>query len=144
MRKFKYFELKENSYEMNLFENSNKTLISNFNKVADWIKTNCPNLNGEFRCRNNPYYWIALVVEDGKAYLEYGSHGYGYDIAMSQTETATFSRGSMQSISYAYDGIQFFRNDGLEEFLKQWDAIKEMVIAENKSQSNVFSDDFVA
>jgi hypothetical protein len=144
MRSFKYFDLEEGSYEWRLFTETNKMLVSNFNKVANWIKENCPKLNGKFQCRHNPYYWIQVVIEDGKAYLEEGSHGYGYDIAMSQTETATFSRGSSQKNPHAYDGVQFFRNDRMEVFLKQWPEIKEKIISENKSQMNVFSEDFEA
>lgn len=144
MRKFFYRDIKDDCYARNLLEKSNKTLISNFNKVAKWIEENCPHLNGKFGCQHNPYYWIKLVVEDGKAYLEEGSHGYEYTLALSTTETATFSRGSMQSTPLAFQGIQFFRNKMLEEFLKQWQSIKEDVILENTLQRNVFSDDFKA
>ena len=157
MRKFNYKDINEmgisgvtgktcysHDYERGLLERANHNLIENFNKVANWVAENCPNLNGEFRCAHNPYYWIKLVVENGKAYLEYGSHGYGYSLALSTTETATFSRGSMQSVPYAYDGIQFFRNDYLEEFLKQWTSIKSRILAENGKQSYVFSENFEA
>lgn len=128
-------------YERGLFEKTDKTLLNNFNKVAVWIKENCPNLNGEFSFGNNPYYWIRLTIENGKAYLETGSHGYGYDIALSVTETATFSRGSNQSTPHAYSA-QFFRNDRLEEFLRQWKSIKARIIKENAEQSYVFSSSF--
>lgn len=144
MRKFDYRDINYDSYARRMLENTNKVLISNFNKVAKWIEENCPHLNGEFSCRHNPYYWIKLVVEDGKAYLEEGSHGYGYEMALSTTESATFARGSMQCTPHAFNGLQFFRNDRLEEFLKQWPSIKESVILENASQRNVFSDDFEA
>lgn len=144
MRNYRYCEIEERSYEKRMLEQTNKVLISNFNKVAQWIETHCPNLNGTFSCRHDPYYWVKLVVEDGKAYLEEGSHGYGFSTSLSSSETATFSRGSMQSIPYAYDGVQFFRNDRLEEFLKEWGTIKTRVIAENEVQSNVFSEHFEA
>lgn len=142
MRKFDYRDINEDAYERRLLANTNKVLIANFNKVAKWIEKNCPHLNGEFNCRHNTYYWIRLVVEDGKAYLEEGSHGYGYSMALSTTESATFTRGSMQCTPHAYKGHQFFRDDMLEEFLKQWKSIKEFVIAENAAQSSVFSTDF--
>lgn len=144
MRKFIYKEIRERSYEEGLLKKVNSQLVANFNKVAKWIEENCPRLNGEFSCSHNPYYWIKLVVEDGKAYIEYGSHGWGYELAMSTTESATFSRGSQQCTAYAYDGIQFFRNNALEEFLKEWGIIKERVILENRAQSLVFSDNFEA
>lgn len=142
MRKFDYRNINDACYERRMMESTNKVLISNFNKVAKWIEENCPHLNGEFSCRHNPYYWIQLVVEDGKAYLETGSHGYEYSLALSTTETATLSSGSMQCTPNAFNGLQFFRNDRLEEFLKQWQSIKERVILENASQRNVFSEHF--
>lgn len=129
------------SYEKGLWEKTNPVLLNNFMKVAKWIEENCPNLNGEFDCRHNTYHWTKLLVENGKAYLEYGSHGWGFDIALSTTETAVYSRGSMQSLPYAFDEL-FFRNDALEEFLSQWQTIKEYVIAKNNVQSKVFSTDF--
>lgn len=156
MRKFIYKSLEEqitnnrgelcykHSWERGLLEKVNKKLVANFNKVAKWIEENCPNLNSKFSCSHDPYYWIQLVVENGKAYLEYGSHGYDYELAMSTTESATFLRGSNQCTAYAYDGIQFFRNNALEEFLKEWGSIKERVILENRAQSLVFSDNFEA
>lgn len=88
------------------------------------IEENCPKLNGVFECRFNTYYWIKLVVENGKSYLECGSHGSDFTYALSKTETATFSRGSMQSKPYAYKDTFFFRNERLEEFLSQWETIK--------------------
>ena len=130
-------------YEQRLLGNTNKTLIENFNKVATWVKITCPNMNGEFFCQHNPYYWIALKVEDGKAYFEYGSHGYGYDLALSDTDTAVFSRGSMQSTPYAFNE-QFARNDRLEEFLKQWPSIKAQILIEYQRQNAVYSHDFIA
>lgn len=145
MREFKYKEnMETGTYELGLFKSTNRILMSNFNKVAKWIEENCPNLNGTFKCRHQVYHWTALVVENGKAYLEYGSHGHDYEIAVSTTETATFSRGSMQSLPEAYDGVQFFRNDALEEFLSQWKSIKEEIVAKNAEQTYVFSDDFIA
>lgn len=131
------------SWENGLLERVNKTLINNFFKCASWIEENCPNLNGEFECRHNPYYWIKLVVENGKAYLEEGSHGYVFDIALSRTETARMTTGSMQSTPYAFLGKFFFRNDRLEEFLSQWGSIKNMIVAKNNVQSRVFSEEFV-
>jgi hypothetical protein len=124
------------SSERYLLSKVDKRLVSNFNKVAEWIAKNCPNLNGEFECEHRVYYWIRLSVEDGKAYLETGSHGWAYDVALSATETA--------SDGAAFKGIQFFRNDRLEEFLKQWQTIKSRIIAENEKQTNVYSDSFVA
>ena len=141
MRKYNYRQ-KENGYEHSLLENTNKTMINNFNKVAKWIKTNCPHLNGKFKTSHDMYGWVALVVEDGKAYLERGSHGYGFDIALSTTETATMTTGSCQSIPSAFLDKQFFRNDDLEKFLKEWKDIKRKVIAENENQRNAYSDDF--
>lgn len=129
------------SYEKGLWKKTNQVLLNNFMKVANWIAENCPNLNGEFDCRHNVYHWTKLVVENGKAYLEYGSHGWDYEIALSTTETAVFSRGSMQSLPYAFDEL-FFRDDALEEFLSQWQTIKQYVIAKNDTQNKVFSEDF--
>jgi hypothetical protein len=156
MRSYEYHEINEISnafyrdgkthqrfdYENNLLKKSNPILIGNFNKVAKWIETNCPTLNGEFDCRHNPYHWVKLVVENGKAYIECGSHGWGFDIAMSTTETAVFTRGSIQDIPYAFEGCQFFRNDSLEEFLSQWQAIKIRVIGTYNTQKNVYSESF--
>jgi hypothetical protein len=142
MREFNYRKLDD--YESRLLSQTPKVLVNNFNKVAKWITENCPNLNGKFECHHNPNYWIKLVVEDGKAYLECGSHGYGYDLALSTTETATFSRGSAQSTPNAFEGVQFFRSDRLEEFLSQWQEIKRLVIAKNEVQCNVYSEDFEA
>lgn len=130
-------------WENGLLERVNETLINNFFKCASWIEENCPNLNGEFKCRHNPYYWIKLVVENGKAYLEEGSHGYNFEIALSTTETARMTTGSMQSTPYAFLGKFFFRNDRLEEFLSQWGSIKNMIVAKNNVQSRVFSEEFV-
>lgn len=129
------------SHEKGLMEKTNPTLLNNFIKVATWIKENCPNLNGEFNCYHKVYHWTKLVVENGKAYLEYGSHGWGFDIALSTTETAVFARGSMQSLPYAFKEL-FFRNDALEEFLSQWQTIKSNIIAKNNVQNKVFSEDF--
>ena len=131
------------SYEERLLKNTNTALLKNFNKVADWIEENCPKLNGEFRCSNNPYHWVKLVVEDGKAYLEEGDHGYTFSLALSKTETATMTTGSMQRIPYAYKE-QFFKNDRLEEFLKEWFSIKKEIQAESTRQSYVYSDEFRA
>ena len=156
MRNYKYFDINEESnhgtidgkfhprfgYEKNLLQKSNTILVGNFNKVAKWIEENCPTLNGEFECRHNPYHWVKIVVENGKAYLECGSHGYDFSIALSTTETAVFTRGSMQDQPYAFDGCQFFRNDYLEEFLSQWQSIKVRVIGKNNTQSKVYSESF--
>lgn len=54
MRKYNFRNIEENSYERRMLGNTSKALISNFNKVAKWIEENCPNLNGEFRCKHNP------------------------------------------------------------------------------------------
>lgn len=130
--------------EKRMFLNTNNILVNNFNKVAAWIAKEFPKLSGTFQCRHNPYHWVALVVEEGKAYLEEGSHGYGFDTALSTTETAVFSRGSMQRIPYAFDGVQFFRNDRLEEFLLQWPTIKTRIIAECNAKDTVYSESFTA
>ena len=144
MRKYNYREIRERGYEDSLLKNTNKTMISNFNKVAKWIETNCPHLNGKFKTSHDMYGWVTLVVEYGKAYLERGSHGYGFDIALSTTETATMTTGSCQSIPSAFLGKQFFKNEELEKFLKEWKDIKAKVIAENENQCNAYSDDFEA
>lgn len=144
MRRYEFRVMEENSYEKRLLERTNKVLVSNFNKVADWIKSECPNLNGEFKCKHNVFHWTKLVVENGVAYLEEGGHGYDFDVAMSKTETAVFSRGSMQSIPHAFYGYQFFRNDRLEEFLSQWSEIKKQIQKKNSIQTLVFSNDFTA
>jgi hypothetical protein len=132
------------SYEHKLLQITDEQLMRNFCKVAEWIGENCPNLNGEFHCKHDPFHWTKLVVEGGKAYLETGSHGWGFEIALSTTETATFSRGSSQSNPYAFFGVRFFRNERLEEFLSQWLDIKQKVVAKNNIQRNVFSDTFTA
>lgn len=131
-------------YEKKLLSDTNKVLVGNFNKVAKWIEENCPTLDGKFECRHNPYYWVTLVVEKGKAYLECGSHGYGFCVAMSTTETAVFTRGSMQSQPYAFEGCQFFRNDRLEEFLSQWQSIKVRVIGAYNTKKMLYSESFEA
>ena len=69
-----------------------------------------------------------MVVKNGKAYLQTGSHGWGYDIQLSTTETALLVSGSEQRIPYAYT-TQFFRNDRLLEFLENWKMIKQQIIA---------------
>lgn len=130
-------------YNVTMYKQVNPILIRNFNKCAKWIAENCPTLNGVFHCQHNPYYWIKLVVENGKAYLEEGSHGYGYDIAMSMEETSVFSRGSCQCNAYAFKDIQFFRNDRLEEFLSQWQTIKGKIQSAYAVQSNVYSENFL-
>lgn len=132
------------SYEHQLLQKTDEQLMRNFCKVAEWIGENCPNLNGEFHCKHDPFHWTKLVVEDGKAYLETGSHGWDYDIALSTTETAVFSRASEQRNPYAFFGVRFFRNERLEEFLSQWFDIKQKVVAKNNIQRNVFSDTFTA
>ena len=132
------------SCELRLINDTNPILLENFNKCARWIADNCPRLNGVFDCRHNPYYWVRLVVENGKAYLECGSHGWGFDIALSLQETAVHSRGSCQRNSYAFRNVQFFRNDRLEVFLSQWSCIKSAIIAKNIIQSRCFSESFEA
>ena len=144
MREYEYIDINRRDYERRMYERVNPTLMENFNKVADWVAKNCPKLNGKFNCSFNSFYWIALVVEDGKAYLEYGSHGYGFDVALSRDETATFSRGSCQKLPHAFKGVQFARNDRLEQFLSEWQGIKSAVIAKNNMQQNVYSEGFVA
>ncbi len=141
MRNYEYHEIDSHIYETNLINKSNPILIDNFNKVARWIEENYPTLDGEFECRHNPYHWVKLVVENGKAFLECGSHGNGFDIAMSTTETAIFVRGSMQRKPCAFARCQFFRNDYLEEFLSQWKTIKALII-EAYSQKNMLYESF--
>lgn len=153
MRRFEYHRIDERgkaspsprfSYEQKRLESTDPILLANTMKVFAWIKENCPNLNGEFHCRHNPYYKIHLIVENGKAYLCEGSHGYGYATYLSAEETAVYSQGSCQSAPYAFKDVFFFRNDRLEEFLFQWKLIKNEVIAKNRLQESVFSDDFEA
>jgi hypothetical protein len=112
--------------------------------VCKWIKDNCPNLNGKFQCRHNPYYKIHLIVEDGKAYLCEGSHSYGYGLYLFDDGSAEYSQGSCQGLPYTYSNIYAFRNDRLEEFLSQWQSIKAEIESAYRVQSNVFSKDFVA
>lgn len=132
------------SFEQKMLANTNSNLMANVMKVFAWIKENCPNLNGEFHCRHNPYYKIHLIVKNGKAYLCEGSHGYRYATYLSAEETAVYSQGSCQINPYAFKGVYFFRNDRLEEFLTQWKLIKNEVIAKNRLQESVFSNEFVA
>lgn len=141
---YERFDATSCCFDARLHRELNPTLLSNFFKCAKWIEENCPNLNGEFRCKHDPYGWTKLVVENGKAYLECGSHGYDFSYALSTTETATFSRGSCQTRPRAYRNVFFFRNDGLEEFLSQWIEIKQKIIVANRVQSAVFSDNFTA
>lgn len=115
-------------FNKQMFEKVNRSYISNFNEIAEWIKNNYPNLNGKFELPHNPYYWIKLVVVNGKAYLQTGSHGYSFDIQLSTTETALLVSGSEQRIPYAYSA-QFFRNDRLLKFLENWKMIKQQIIA---------------
>lgn len=143
MRKFWKGSLNDNCYEKTLFNSTNQQLLGNVLKCFKWVKDNCPNLSGIYDCRFNSYYWLRLVVENGKAYLEYGSHGYDYSIALSLTETLTFTRGSMQQIAYGYDEL-FFRNDRMEEFLSQWHSIKNSIVADNERKNKIYSDSFQA
>lgn len=145
MRNYEEFELSNNfCYEKKMEEKTNQTLLSNVKKTFAWIKENCPNLNGTFECRHHPYHWVRLVVENGKSYLEEGSHGWDFDVAMSDTETAVFSRGSMQEKPYSFPQHFFFQNNYMEEFLSQWGDIKECVKLKNQVQTSVFSEDFEA
>lgn len=131
-------------YEIKMLENTNPQLMTNFFKVAQWIEENCPNLNGKFECRHNPYYKIHLNVENGKAYLETGSHSPSYECSLSTTETAVYTQGSCQGAPYAFKDKFFFRNDRLEEFLSQWPFIKTQIINKNKAQNRVYSNNFIA
>lgn len=132
-------------YEQRLLANTDPRLVENFHKVCDWIAKNCPTLIGEFPCEHRVYYWLTLKVEDGKAYLEKGSHGHSlFECAISRTESATAHPGSCSSEMTAFDGVFFFFNERLEEFLKQWPSIKQRVFAEYKAQSNVYSSNFEA
>lgn len=132
------------SRELGLLARTNKTLIANFHKVCEWIEENCPNLNGKFECRHNPFYKIHLIIENGKAYLCTGTHSYGYEFCLSKTETATYSQGSCQGKPYGFKDTFFYRNDRLEEFLSQWESIKREIILKNNMQSRVYSENFVA
>ena len=132
------------SYEKNLADNLNPTLLANFKKVCKWIKENCPNLNGEFHCNHNPYYKIHLIVKKGEAYLCEGSHGWGYAHYLFDGGSAVYSQGSCQGAPYGYNNIYAFRNDRLEEFLSQWTYIKSQVISRNTMQNSVYGDDFMA
>lgn len=129
-------------FQQNMVGRTNNNLLSNFFKCAKWVEENCPNLNGKFPCRHEVYHWTRLVVENGKAYLEYGSHGYGFEFALSLTETAYMTTGSCQSRPYAFENIFFFRDDALEEFLSQWQSIKNSILSENAVQRKVFSNEF--
>lgn len=133
---------KEFGYQNNLLKQVNENLINNFFKCAKWIEENCPSLNGEFRCRHQPYHWTKLIVENGKAYLEYGSHGYSFEIALSTTETAYKSTGAYMANTYAFENVFFFRNDALEEFLSQWTTLKFEIISKYRTQSDIYSIDF--
>lgn len=133
---------KKFGYENNLLKQVNENLINNFFKCAKWIEENCPSLNGEFRCRHQPYHWTKLIVENGKAYLEYGSHGYSFEIALSTTETAYKSTGAYLANTYAFENVFFFRNDALEEFLSQWATLKFEIISKYRTQSDIYSIDF--
>ena len=143
MRKYSKKTLSSTCYERTLLNNTNPQLLENVLKCFKWIEDNCPNLNGIYNCRHNPYYWMRLVVENGKAYLENGSHGYSFSMALSSTETAVMSTGSMQSIPYSYDEL-FFRNDKMEEFLSQWHGIKNIIIADNERKNRIYSNSFQA
>lgn len=133
---------KEFGYQNNLLKQVNENLINNFFKCAKWIEENCPSLNGEFPCRHQPYHWTKLIVENGKAYLEYGSHGHSFEIALSTTETAYKSTGAYMANTYAFENVFFFRNDALEEFLSQWATLKLEIISKYRTQSNIYSNDF--
>lgn len=132
------------NYERGLLEKTNRTLVENFQKCARWIEENCPGLNGEFNCEHNTYHWTKIVVEDGKAYLETGSHGYPFDMAISLTETATASPGSCSSEKFAFKNCFFFRNDRLEEFLGQWQRIKYAICREYEKYKNIYDSGFQA
>lgn len=131
-------------YERGLMEKTNCILIENFFKCAKWIEENHPNLNGEFECRHDPYHKTILVIENGKAYLETGSHSSGFSLALSTTETASYTQGSCQGSPYAFEGCFFFRNDRLEEFLSQWTSIKSRIEYKAALQKAVYSDSFKA
>lgn len=130
------------SYAVTLSNNLNPTLLANFKKVCKWISENCPNLNGEFHCRHNPYYKIDLIVEDGVAYLCTGNHGWGYGLYLFEKGSAEYSQGSCQSSPYAYNNVYAFRNDRLEEFLSQWQSIKTQIVIANRVQMKVFDENF--
>ena len=146
MRKYEYKHIKSASfvYEYGLLKRTNKTLVMNFNKIAKWIEENCPRLTAKFMAVENSRYWVKLIVESGKAYLEEGSWGYRFSTALSSSETAVMTAGSSQVIPYAFKGVQFFDNEKLEGFIKNWHTIKPKVINENEKQTNAYSEDFEA
>lgn len=144
MREYSYRDIKDFSYESKLLAETNGRLMTNFKKVAEWIREHCPELNGKFNCAHNINHWTRLTVENGKAFLEYGSHGWGWDLALSEDETAVMSPASLQQIPYAFAGVLFADNARLEEFLIQWPEIKKRVIEENNNQMLVYGENFEA
>ena len=62
-----------------LKEKKERELISAWQKICDWIKTNCEcQFAGGLRlmCPHNPWCWTALVVnEQGDARIYHGEHG---------------------------------------------------------------------
>jgi hypothetical protein len=85
---------------------------------------------------------LKFIVENGKAFLECGSWGWGFDIALSNTETATFVRGSMQRWPQSFSNVFFFHNHLLVNFLQEWSTIKNTLIEQEQKQTLIFSDDF--
>ena len=137
--RYEIHSFSEPCYETRLVNNTNPTLLSNFKKVANWIKENCPNLNGEFHTSHNAFYKLDLIVENGIAYLCSGSHSCGYATTLSEFGTDFYSQGSCQSIPYRFEGHYGFSNDYLEKFLKEWPSIKERIIEESCCASCILS-----
>lgn len=132
------------SYEQRVINDTNQQLLANFQKVAAWIKANCPKLNGEFHCRHQVYHKTDLTVVDGIAYLQHGSHAAGYQWTLSEFGTDHYSQGSCQHAPYRFSGHYGMPNGVLEEFLTQWPEIKSQIVSANAVQTRVFSNDFEA
>lgn len=130
------------SYEYRMIEKTNQQLMNNFHKCCSWVAENCPNLNITIKCKGDNDKWLKFIVENGKAFLECGPWGWGFDIALSNTETATFVRGSMQRRPQSFNNVFFFHNHLLVNFLQEWSTIKNTLIEQEQKQTLIFSDDF--
>ena len=140
MRKYHYSPLDEKVMES--VHNTDPMLLRNFNKVLLWLWQNCPKLNGTFYCPQNEHqvYWVRLVVENGRPFLEVGVKGHWhFKRALSRTVTAV-SDNSCTTKAYV---TQFFRNEDLERFLKDWPRMKVEIINEYTAQRAVYSPDFI-
>ena len=144
MRNYIECAYENGGYEYKMEQLTNKVLVKNFFKCCDWIEDNCPNLKMQVKCKDNKEKWLRLEIENGKAYLECGDWGWDFQIALSRTETATFSRGSQQRNPHCFTDVFFFYNDLLVTFLKEWDITKQLILAERNRQNIVYSDNFTA